>query len=285
MTSLFLFFCAVALFTAATAKPIDPIETFLTALDLEKANKLQFENQEALTNEQRMCETEGDLFEGDILGLTAESVGERVDDENRQLRDKYKGIGLSRTSFYWPNAEVPYTIHPSYTESDREVIAGAMKEMEEKTCIKFVPRTDQSNYLSIIKAAFCGSGVGMAGQKQNLYLQDYCILHGTIIHELSHALGLFHEQSRPDRDNYIKIHFDNVKKGKEHNFKKRAISRTSYFETPYDYGSVMHYPSYAFAIDYSKPTITKLKDGPAMGQRKGLSPLDADILNRMYRCQ
>ena len=47
--------------------------------------------------------------------------------------------------------------------------------------------------------------------------------------------------------------FDNIKAGKGHNFKKHTYSLT--YDVPYDPKSFMHYPSYAFAIDTTKPTI------------------------------
>ena len=62
---------------------------------------------------------------------------------------------------------------------------------------------------------------------------------GVVMHELAHAQGILHEQSRKDRDNYVTIKLENVKSGKEHNFKKHADAKTDGF--PYDYKSMMHY--------------------------------------------
>ena len=75
----------------------------------------------------------------------------------------------------------------------------------------------------------------------------------TIMHEFMHALGLFHMQSRPDRDQYVEIKWDNIQQGKEGNFQKCSSCLT--YNVGYDAKSFMHYRSYYFAIDNSKPTI------------------------------
>ena len=41
------------------------------------------------------------------------------------------------------------------------------------------------------------------------------MLIGTVIHELGHALGMAHEQSRPDRDQHVRVNYDNVVPGQE----------------------------------------------------------------------
>ena len=63
------------------------------------------------------------------------------------------------------------------------------------------------------------------------------ILFRTIMHEFMHAIGLFHMQSRPDRDDYVQIHFDNIQDGKEHNFNKCESCLT--YDVPYDAKSFM----------------------------------------------
>jgi len=63
----------------------------------------------------------------------------------------------------------------------------------------------------------------------------------TAIHEFMHALGSWLEQSRPDRDNYINIHLENVNSGLHHNFEPQKADSVDLFGTVYDYRSVMHY--------------------------------------------
>ena len=69
------------------------------------------------------------------------------------------------------------------------------------------------------------------------------------VHELVHTLGFVHEHTRPDRDKFISINFDNILPGKKKNFEKRTQGNTDFFEkgdvdsknTPYDVLSLLHY--------------------------------------------
>ena len=67
--------------------------------------------------------------------------------------------------------------------------------------------------------------------------------NGTIAHEVGHAIGFWHEQSRPDRDDFIRIHRENVTDGKFYNFQPRTWGEIITLDIPYDLGSDMHYGS------------------------------------------
>ena len=56
----------------------------------------------------------------------------------------------------------------------------------------------------------CNSYVGKKGGKQKISLVDGCFKPKTLKHELMHAIGFYHEQSRTDRDEHVIIHFDNI---------------------------------------------------------------------------
>ena len=60
----------------------------------------------------------------------------------------------------------------------------------------------------------CSSYIGRHGKGgQSVLLNDACLDKGTVLHELMHAAGFWHEQSRSDRNDFVKIHWDNIIEG------------------------------------------------------------------------
>lgn len=120
----------------------------------------------------------------------------------------------------------------------------------------------------------------------HLQIDAYCFNYGTIQHELLHTLGFYHQQSSSNRDEYVKILWENIETQQDFNFLKYTRDIVSGFGEAYDYGSLMHYyHSTAFSKN-GKPTIIALHpEGQAlMGQKEGLSHTDIKRLNKMYNC-
>ncbi|XP_076023790.1 low choriolytic enzyme-like [Genypterus blacodes] len=191
-------------------------------------------------------------------------------------------------SCLWPKSangqvEVPFTISPKYTATEKRMILSAMRDFHANTCIRFVGRQRERMYLSIEPKYGCFSSLGRIGDKQVLSLAKYgCVQNGVIQHELLHALGFYHEHTRSDRDNYVRINWDNIRSGYKMNFKKM---NTNNLNTPYDYSSVMHYGRAPFAIDHRSDTITPFPNPNVyIGQRRGMSNMDILRVNKLYKC-
>ena len=73
------------------------------------------------------------------------------------------------------------------------------------------------------------------------------------MHELMHAAGFWHEQSRADRDDYISINWSNIRAGMEFNFLKYDLRKIDHLGAEYDTCSVMHY---VVILHYPGPVLT-----------------------------
>ena len=130
----------------------------------------------------------------------------------------------------------------------------------------------------------CRSFVGMISQvfqPQGITLGANCVFFRIVVHEIGHALGLYHEHQRPDRDTYIDIIEQNIRPGFEHNFVKQEDANT--LGLGYDFASIMHYRATAFGIDGAVTIITR-HPGIFFGNAQELSPLDAAKTNALYQC-
>ncbi|KAI8442421.1 hypothetical protein MSG28_005935 [Choristoneura fumiferana] len=194
--------------------------------------------------------------------------------------------GMRDESMRWPSGIIPYVIEGRYSQEQHDTIKKAIADYHRLTCLRFVPYNGQKDYISIQSGnTGCWSSVGRIGGRQEVNLQNPgCVSKkGTVLHELLHAVGFMHEQSRHERDDYVDVRYDNIKAGSENNFKKADAKRTNDFGVPYDYNSVMHYSEYAFSKNGRK-TIEPKVGGVTLGQREGLSRGDVKKVNAMYNC-
>ncbi|KAJ8916685.1 hypothetical protein NQ315_000330 [Exocentrus adspersus] len=197
--------------------------------------------------------------------------------------------GMVAGTLRWPNGEVPYEIAGLYSAKDLDVIKKAMDIYKKYTCISFRPRQGRDrDYISIANGRTgCWSSVGRIGGKQQVNLQSpSCTTKlGTALHELMHAIGFLHEQSRYERDEYITVAWNNIKRGHENNFDKAEKGSTNGYGVNYDYRSVMHYSSKAFSANGQPTLIPKDKRYvDRIGQRDGFSRGDITKINAMYNC-
>ena len=121
-------------------------------------------------------------------------------------------------------------------------------------------------------------------QVQGVSLGRGCLWPPTILHEIGHVVGFWHEQSRPDRDDYVEILYDNIWPYYESNFYKQDESDVDSLGIGYDYNSIMHYRANAFSLSYSLRTIQAKDPDILLGNAYALSQLDILQANRLYSC-
>ncbi|EDO47849.1 predicted protein, partial [Nematostella vectensis] len=164
-----------------------------------------------------------------------------------------------------------------------KILENAMEEWEKKTCIRFVERTTQTDYVEFYHGEGCNSDVGRVGGRQTTSLGGGCAHHSIIVHELGHVIGFWHEQNRPDRDKHVEIVWENIIPKFQFAFTKYNNKKIDSLGVPYDYYSVMHYGSKAFSKNH-KPTIRSRKADITEFGSAHISQYDAKQANLLYNC-
>lgn len=180
------------------------------------------------------------------------------------------------------NVYIPYRISRQFSQRERSIIVRGLESFHASTCIRFRPQRRERDFVDIQSRGGCWSFVGRRGGGQVVSLSRRgCVFHQVVQHELLHALGFNHEQTRSDRDNHVRILLQNVIPGQEHNFRK---INTNNLGTPYDYNSVMHYGRFAFSRN-RQPTIVPIPNpNVEIGRATQMSRNDILRVNRLYGC-
>ncbi|CAB4056245.1 unnamed protein product [Lepeophtheirus salmonis] len=214
---------------------------------------------------------------------------------------------------------IPYTLAQGFSKTDLSLIQSAMDEIENKTCVRWVPRNGEKNYVYIKnneRGCFAVLGYNQYRRMHVLNLQrsngfSSCMVSGIVQHEMLHILGYHHEQTRPDRDSYVKIHWDRIQRDSLNNYFKniydnaavippkcQPLSNATTFDDcysgftidtfgyAYDYGSVMHYglADFQTSDNNTMDVLRFVPFGIEVGQRNGMTELDALKVKAKYKC-
>lgn len=159
-------------------------------------------------------------------------------------RDPNKRVGFTAVDRKWPSGVVPIKlVEGDFNNEMKEKIRFAMDYIMNISCIHFKTDFDESNLTDYVLVRYvdktCSSQVGFLGGRQDLNLYNSCG-KGNIIHELLHTLGFMHMHTSPERDDFVKIIFENIRPETVNNFEK-TLAPVSMYNTLYEYSSIMHY--------------------------------------------
>jgi len=218
---------------------------------------------------------EGDIDLGPVewISRSAEEAVQRKGRGGARM-----GVAIDGTSYRWPGGIVPYVIPSNFPSPSR--ITSAISHIEANTDgVDFVVRTTQAAYVQFQTSTGCSSNVGRIGGRQYVNLASGCST-GNTIHELLHALGMFHEHTRCDRDTYVIINTANIQSGYGGNFTKQCTNASDY--STYAEGSIMHYGATAFSVNGLPTIVSRRGLDSQMGQRSGMNSTDISTINTLY---
>ena len=177
------------------------------------------------------------------------------------------GVYTNQCIQKWSNSCIPYSIDSSLNYKRNEIYR-AVDIINQETNSAFVEREPRQGVYSVrfVGGNGCSSHVGRVFVNQPITLAPGCPVH-SIIHEMMHAVGIYHEQTRPDRDGYVTIYSQNIVQGFfGANFAKLNSNNCDITPSPYsayDFSSIMHYAAYDFSKN-GQPTITT-RNGEQIG--------------------
>ena len=210
------------------------------------------------------------VYHGDVLLGPAEELPQIIK----------RGFVRKATPRKWPKGEIPYVIHEGVVQ--KELVFEAIDYLNHHTNLHLFPRQEEKDYVLVIPGEqHCYAYAGRIGGVQEMVLSPSCGLR-EILHEWMHTIGFFHEQNREDRDQYLKIHWENIHEVHHFQFKKLPNDFMGIKGRPFDFQSIMLYSSLAFSLNGEDPAMVTSQGELIPPSTQLLSEEDLARVNKAY---
>ncbi|WP_346293853.1 M12 family metallopeptidase [Sphaerothrix gracilis] len=176
--------------------------------------------------------------------------------------------------FRWSLGRVPFEIHDGdfpARSANRQTVEQAINFWNNNSVVQLIPRNGEAEHVVFRgHTSSCRTAVGR--QRDGVAQLIRCNVSGTfhwgnVMHEIGHALGLYHEHQRSDRATFVNVTGTGV---------NYDIENDALLIGPYDCDSVMHYGNITGSIS------NQLGQCAGMGQRNHLSTGDLRAAEFMY---
>jgi len=209
----------------------------------------------------------------------------------------------------WRSGRVPYEIGSDISASNSAALKRMFQDISDKTCVTFVPKTRTDvNYVSIRGGNKCSAPLGMStgasgtssrpsssssssGTVSNVVLGQSCFTTKRVGRRVMNLLGIPHETSRPDRDQFVEINQNNLRTGYAKNIQQVATSAylPGVLDIPYDLQSITQYSDDDLAKDASTWAIRakggrRTQNSATQLGGETFSPADFQKINKAYNC-
>ncbi len=186
---------------------------------------------------------------GDMVLGTAKSIGTDQPLEPKAAGLRRRKVVANYTTRLWPRGLIPYVIDTAFSAEARADILAAIEEWNQKTVITLFPRTSEQDYLRFrMTTENCRSQVGKVGGEQSIWwvaADSGCGGLSSLLHEIGHTVGLWHEHQRRDRHRYLTVREEGISPAGIPWMK----ADNQPLSGPYDLASVMHYHAFAYSRD------------------------------------